>query len=136
MPLSPWIAVSAKKLDTATSPPQSLSRERRKTVANDVMVSSSIKIVATVRYGTQVYSGCMGSLQSGTAVCVNVAKNLTPIDVQIAHAYLNHLSKMAGSCPVVNVAGTTVAVRAGADLGLLQWWGCTVDLLLFATAKA
>ena len=42
---------------------------------------------------------------------MNVAKKLTPIDVQIAHAYLNQLSKMAGSCPVVNVAGTTVAVR-------------------------
>ena len=39
MPLSPWIAVSAKKLDTATTPPQSLSREKRKTVANDAMVS-------------------------------------------------------------------------------------------------
>ena len=39
MPLSPWIAVSAKQLDTATTPPQSLSREKRKTVANDAMVS-------------------------------------------------------------------------------------------------
>ena len=39
MPLSPSVAVSAKQLDTATTPPQNLSREKRKTVANDAMVS-------------------------------------------------------------------------------------------------
>ena len=39
MRLSPWLAISAKKLDTVTIPPRSLSRERRKTLANDAMVS-------------------------------------------------------------------------------------------------
>ena len=44
--MAPWKAVSLKKLATVTTPPQNLSRERRrKTLENDATVSGDSKII-------------------------------------------------------------------------------------------